>query len=136
MMKKDTFNMKMVEGQAAEVVKDKSRMERLLHDVIIKIQILKPSTDNMVNFIGDLKTSIKMLRSFLKGEYKGVSNKTILSLVVGLLYFLIPFDLVPDFIPVVGYMDDISVLIYIFRNLKEDIAKFQAWEFNVSTDEA
>lgn len=38
--------------------------------------------------------------------------KTIL-VIVGLIYFLFPFDLIRDFIPFIGYTDDLALIIWI-----------------------
>lgn len=42
-----------------------------------------------------------------------VSKEDKLLIYGGLGYFILPIDLIPDFIPVFGYMDDMSVLTYI-----------------------
>jgi uncharacterized membrane protein YkvA (DUF1232 family) len=45
-----------------------------------------------------------------------------------LLYFLLPADLIPDFIPLVGYLDDLAVLTTIMNSLKGEINEYQAWK--------
>ena len=51
-------------------------------------------------------------------------------LVAGLVYFVMPLDILPDFIPVTGFLDDITVIIWIFNNFKSEIDAFEAWERN------
>jgi len=46
----------------------------------------------------------------------------------GLLYFIMPMDLIPDFIPVVGYLDDLAVLTTIMTTLKDEIEVYRAWK--------
>lgn len=41
-------------------------------------------------------------------------SKAKIAIAGALGYFLVPFDLIPDFIPVVGYADDFSVVIAAF----------------------
>src|SRR5690606_6959912 len=41
---------------------------------------------------------------------------------------LTPIDFVPDFIPVVGLLDDISLLAWFMTSIKEEIDKFADWE--------
>jgi uncharacterized membrane protein YkvA (DUF1232 family) len=46
----------------------------------------------------------------------------------GLLYFILPADLIPDFIPVVGYLDDLAILTTIMSSLKKEINDYLAWQ--------
>jgi uncharacterized membrane protein YkvA (DUF1232 family) len=45
-----------------------------------------------------------------------------------LLYVLSPVDLVPDFIPGIGMIDDVVVLALLLQSLAQDLAAFRAWE--------
>ncbi|MEX0883007.1 MAG: YkvA family protein [Cyclobacteriaceae bacterium] len=77
-----------------------------------------------------LEVFIRMIKSHLNKKYSGLSNRTLGLLVLGLFYFALPLDLVPDFIPFVGYVDDITVLLAIFKSIQSDIALFLEWEKN------
>ncbi len=73
---------------------------------------------------------LRMIKKSFTGEYSSFSNKTLLSLVFGLLYFVTPLDVVPDFIPLLGFSDDLSIIYFILKNFKSDIEAFKVWEFN------
>jgi len=45
----------------------------------------------------------------------------------GLLYFILPTDLIPDFIPVIGYLDDLAVLTTIMNMLNTEIREYRVW---------
>jgi uncharacterized membrane protein YkvA (DUF1232 family) len=45
----------------------------------------------------------------------------------GLLYFIIPMDLIPDFLPVFGLLDDFAVLSTIINSLQGEIAAYRNW---------
>ncbi|MEX2512469.1 MAG: YkvA family protein [Cyclobacteriaceae bacterium] len=77
-----------------------------------------------------LEVFIRMMRSHLNKKYSGLSNRTLGLLVLGLFYFALPLDFVPDFIPFIGYVDDITVLLAIFKSIQSDIALFLEWEKN------
>ena len=49
-------------------------------------------------------------------------------MVAGLIYFIYPVDLIPDFIPVSGLIDDVAFIAWIYDYIKEDIDKFLEWE--------
>ena len=46
----------------------------------------------------------------------------------GLLYFILPVDLIPDFIPVIGYLDDLAVLTTIMNSLNTEIREYRIWK--------
>ena len=48
----------------------------------------------------------------------------------GLLYFILPADFIPDFIPFIGYIDDLAVLTTIMNSLKEEISEYRDWKEN------
>jgi uncharacterized membrane protein YkvA (DUF1232 family) len=44
------------------------------------------------------------------------------ALIVGALgYFVLPFDLVPDFTPLLGYTDDLAALIFVVKTVYDNI---------------
>ena len=46
----------------------------------------------------------------------------------GLLYFILPADFIPDFIPVIGYLDDMAVLTTIMNSLSKEIGEYRIWK--------
>lgn len=75
-----------------------------------------------------IEVVFRMLKAYYNKEYRGVSTRTLGLLVLGLLYFVLPVDFIPDFIPMVGYIDDLTVIMAIFKSLNTDIDKFLDWE--------
>jgi len=81
--------------------------------------------------LGKLKDDLRLLQAlclaYWRGEYRAVSTKTMLSVVAGLMYFLSPFDAVPDWIPGIGMLDDIAVLAWVMKSLESELNAFRAW---------
>ena len=46
----------------------------------------------------------------------------------GLLYFIIPLDLIPDYLPIVGLLDDYAVLSMIINSLQKELAEYRSWK--------
>ncbi len=46
----------------------------------------------------------------------------------GLLYFILPADLIPDFLPLGGFLDDMSVLTMIVKSLQNELAVYRQWK--------
>ena len=50
------------------------------------------------------------------------------ALVVGaLFYFVVPVDAIPDFAPVVGYLDDMGVIALVVRYLGKQLKGYYSW---------
>jgi len=81
-----------------------------------------------------LKTALKNVRVLyalfkdtVNGKYK-LPPASVAMIGGGLLYFILPADLIPDFIPVVGYLDDLAVLTTIINSLKKEISEYNIWK--------
>ena len=68
-----------------------------------------------------------LFKDSVKGNYK-LHPANVALIGGGLLYFLLPVDLIPDFIPIVGYLDDLAVLTTIMNSLKGEINEYWAWK--------
>ena len=54
-------------------------------------------------------------------ESRNVS-KTDKAIIIGALgYFILPFDVIPDYIPFIGYTDDMTILYYAYKRVKTNI---------------
>lgn len=82
------------------------------------------------------KVMFGMLQDYRKGIYKNVPWFTIASIAFGLLYVLNPFDIVPDFIPGIGYVDDFAVLTFALRFIESDLHNYLDWKLEEQEEEA
>jgi len=79
-------------------------------------------------FFGKITLFIEMVKEYFQGNYREIPVKTITSIIAALIYLASPVDAIPDFIVVIGFVDDISVIAYVFRALNEDIESFKNWK--------
>jgi uncharacterized membrane protein YkvA (DUF1232 family) len=77
---------------------------------------------------GDLKTLLRFVAAYRSGEYRQVSLRTKVLAALTIAYLMWPIDLIPDFIPVVGYADDAALLALVLRRISGDLERFRAWE--------
>ncbi len=71
-----------------------------------------------------------LFKDAVKGNYK-LHAANVAMIGGGLLYFLLPADLIPDFIPLVGYLDDLAILTTIMNSLKGEINEYRTWKETV-----
>lgn len=114
--------------RAKEVVKSNGRVKVILGEVKEKIDQINHDADERTSFVYQLQVIIRMLKAHYSGEYRAFSVSTIFALVFALVYFITPMDLIPDFIPALGFTDDISLVYMVVRSAAEDISKFKDWE--------
>ena len=79
----------------------------------------------LAGLLENIRTAYDMISDTLAGRYKGVSKATIALLAGGLAYLALPVDIVPDFIPVAGWMDDAAVLTWIFTRCADEFKKYK-----------
>ena len=79
----------------------------------------------LTSLLDNIRTAYDMISDSVTGRYKGVSKSTIALLAGGLAYLALPVDLVPDFIPVAGWMDDAAVLAWIFKRCADEFQKYK-----------
>jgi uncharacterized membrane protein YkvA (DUF1232 family) len=76
----------------------------------------------------DAQGLVRMAREVVAGRYRQLPKASLIAIAAALLYFLDPFDLIPDFIPLVGFADDAAVLLWVASRVRRDLDAFLAWE--------
>lgn len=92
-------------------------------DVMKKVEkrsVLKALTE-------DFRLLYDLLHDYYSGRYPNVSKFALGMIAFTLFYVLSPIDLVPDFIPVIGFADDVIVLTVCFAVLNREIKAYKKW---------
>jgi uncharacterized membrane protein YkvA (DUF1232 family) len=79
-------------------------------------------------FIKQLSLSIQMLKDFKTKAYPAIPWRTIALVIAAILYFINPFDLIPDFIPFLGYTDDAIAFAAVFQSARTDLMDYCKWK--------
>jgi len=70
----------------------------------------------------------RMMKAYVKGEYRQIPWKPLLLIAAAVIYFVNPIDLIPDWIPGLGLTDDLGILLTVYNAVGHEIEKFIAWE--------
>ena len=82
----------------------------------------------------DLLLLFSLAKDYYQGNYRDVPYKTISAAVVGLLYVINPIDIIPDFIPFIGQVDDALVLGFCLKLIEKDLLKYKNWKDGQAED--
>ena len=74
------------------------------------------------------KISYGMLKDYRKGKYTETPWFTVAAIVFALLYVFNPLDIVPDFIPGIGYVDDFAIFTIVLRFVQTDLHSYLDWK--------
>lgn len=91
-------------------------------------QKIEASVQKYADIAGRLNVIIRLIRAWRKKDYEDVSYPAVFISVAILLYFASPNDLIPDFIPIIGGLDDVLLLGYLLKVIDREIDRFLAWE--------
>lgn len=67
-----------------------------------------------------------MVKGQINGSYDSVPWKSLVAITGGLIYFVNPFDLMPDFLAGIGYVDDLKMLEIIVRQVQVDLDAYRS----------
>ncbi len=109
---------------AKQLVKDEEQVEDLIHQAEEKA---KKQAVSISQFIETLTWFIRLLRAYLNKEYRQVPWRSLIMILAGVIYFVNPMDIVPDFIAGIGYLDDATILALVMRTVQKDVEAFREW---------
>lgn len=85
--------------------------------------------------MGDnLKLLQGLCMAWWRGQYRAINPQALLAVVAALLYFVAPFDALPDWLPVLGFVDDLAVLTWVMQRWRDELTAYQAWRTAQSAD--
>ena len=115
-------------SKARKIINDDEKLKKLIEDVLKKLKEISSDKKTSAKLNDSLRLFIRIINAYTSKEYTYVPWKTICLIVAGLIYFIYPVDLIPDFIPISGLIDDVALIAWIYESIQDDIEKFLEWE--------
>jgi len=113
-------------SKAASYANDPKRLRKLFLEAIEKINHIPrgPFAETWPY----LMAMIRLIRAYHQGEYRDISSQNLRIIVAAIIYFVSPFDVIPDWVPVLGHIDDAIVVRLALKSVGADLDTFMAWE--------
>jgi uncharacterized membrane protein YkvA (DUF1232 family) len=70
----------------------------------------------------------RLSKAYATGKYRHIPWKSLLIILAAIIYFVNPIDLVPDVVPLLGFTDDMGILLWVFESMNNEVDKFLTWE--------
>jgi uncharacterized membrane protein YkvA (DUF1232 family) len=111
---------------AAAYARDPQRLQKLVEDAVGKINITPrgPFAETWPY----LMAMIRLIRDYTRAEYRDISESNLVTIIAALIYFVSPFDVIPDWVPILGHIDDAFVVSLALKTVRADLDTFMAWE--------
>lgn len=113
-------------NSAKAYVKNPERLRDLVTEAAQKAVSLPQET--FKGTLVYLQAMLRLLRAYYRGQYRAIPVTTLLIIVAALIYLVNPLDLIPDWIPGLGLIDDAFVLALVVRRTRETLDEFLQWE--------
>ena len=121
--------------KAENVARDPEKVKKIIDSALHKATATK--TSSQFQEISDkLQALVRMLRSWINRDYRIIPWQTIILSITAIVYFVTPFDAIFDFIPFLGFADDVAVLTAVIASINHDLDKFMEWEGEPVQEEA
>lgn len=74
-----------------------------------------------------LQAMLRLIRAYFRGEYRHIPQESLLTIIAALNYLVDPFDLIPDEIPFLGFLDDATVISFAVSRCRSGLDDFMVW---------
>jgi uncharacterized membrane protein YkvA (DUF1232 family) len=124
-MDKPPRGLKRYRGRGARLLGSPGELKRVLSAAAEK---LKQTTSTKIGEVREqLQLLIELLQVYASGEYRDVSKETMITVAAAVIYFLVPLDVVPDFLLGWGLVDDAAIISYVLSQISDELDAFKQW---------
>ncbi|MFY4776795.1 YkvA family protein [Metabacillus sp. RGM 3146] len=111
--------------RAKAYLNDKKKTEGLLKNAAVKASKNRGSLKSVWQRLTLLAEALKAWKT---GEYPHFPRKSLIMIVIAILYFVTPLDFIPDFIFGFGILDDAAVIAFVVKQIGKDLNDFEKWK--------
>lgn len=83
------------------------------------------SRDGLRHAKDDVTEMYNYARDVSTGQYKNYNLTNLLLVVASLIYLVTPADMLPDFMPGIGLVDDVSIIAWAAKQVVDELDKYK-----------
>ncbi|XMB87064.1 DUF1232 domain-containing protein [Mycoplasmatota bacterium WC44] len=104
------------------------RNQEELGSLLKEVYKMASSKDEFNKLMETIKLFISLIKDYTKGEYREIPMLKVVLILAAFIYAISPLDFIPDIIPGIGRSDDIAILKYVYKTVKDDLEDYKMWK--------
>ncbi len=86
------------------------------------------------DILNSVTASFRLIKAYAAGDYRDISLESLGLIVASIIYFVMPLDVLPDFIVGLGLTDDAALFAWTLRSVAGDLERFMQWENSLDAE--
>jgi uncharacterized membrane protein YkvA (DUF1232 family) len=107
-------------------------VETFTEEDLEKVKADAETAETKAKFLGGQFESFQLTWSLLQdywaGKYTSIPWKLIASTGFAVAYLVSPLDIIPDFLPIIGFVDDASVFALVVSSFQSELSAYKKWK--------
>ena len=99
-----------------------------LNKVMQDAETAKKKSSHLGKHLESFQLMWSLLQDYWAGNYTAIPWKFIAAIGFAMAYLVSPLDVIPDFIPFVGFVDDATVFALVVSAFQSEIDAYKAWK--------
>lgn len=92
--------------------------------------VAEEKSSNLGKQFESFKLTWSLLQDYWAGEYRNVPWKLLASIGFAVTYLVSPLDIIPDFLPIIGFVDDAAVFALVVSSFQSELDTYKEWKRN------
>ena len=67
----------------------------------------------------------QLMKAYIQGTYRKLPAIALAKIAAVLIYFISPFDFIPDVLPIIGFTDDLALVLWVGKSIKKELDEFE-----------
>lgn len=120
---------KRAQTKAQQILSDPEKLQRIADE---SNRSAATRSGPFTEVMDDFRVLVRLVVAYSRGHYRDIRPDALLLVVTGLVYVVSPVDLIPDVIPVAGYLDDAVVIGFVIKSVRSELDAFRQWELGAA----